>query len=57
MFSDQSFNLQSCNSLYKALVKYGCKNGCTGQCKCLKSGLKLTEWCQLFGQCINGKSS
>ena len=36
--------------LYRELVKYRCKKGSTGRCKCLKSDLESTELYQWFGQ-------
>ena len=39
----------------RELVKWGCKKGYTGRCKCLTSGLKYTELCQYFGPRRNGK--
>ena len=49
-------DLQKASNVCREFVKYGCKMGCTGQCKCLISHLKCPELCQYFGQCTNGKS-
>ena len=34
------------------MIKYGCKKGCTGNCKCKRYDLDCTELCWCGGDCV-----